>query len=203
MAATDPIITLAQFLKFEAPDGDVRLCDGGFVDYDGERYESWHEVFGSIVSLEELQASFGDSAQDGLIELAPNPDAAVSDWWREDLAGCRIRMWQGDVDADNVTVTNATQLDDLLIDTVERAQDASGDTLSMSLMGRAEKLFLTNEGNVLSRRFHQTMFPGEEGLANCTDVRGFVAWGVLGQGKSAGGGGIFPGIIGGGLGILL
>ena len=34
MSAADRVITLAAFLKLEAPSGDVNLCDGGFLYYD-------------------------------------------------------------------------------------------------------------------------------------------------------------------------
>ena len=32
MAATNPVVLLAALVKLEAPDGDVRLCDGGILD---------------------------------------------------------------------------------------------------------------------------------------------------------------------------
>lgn len=194
MAATDAVVTFAGFVKFYAPDGDVLLCEGGFLDFNSERYESWHEVFGTISGLGELEASFGDATQDGELVFAPNPDAATTDWWRFDLAGCRVRLWLGEVDADNVTVTTAEQVDDLLVDTIERVQDEGGDRLSLGMMGRAEKLFLINEGNVCSSRFHQTVFAGEEGFDNCTDVRGYVAWGTATPPRSAGGGSIGSGL---------
>ena len=46
MAATDRIITLAAFLKWEAPGGDVLLCDGGLLTYDSEVYSSQDSVAG-------------------------------------------------------------------------------------------------------------------------------------------------------------
>lgn len=177
MGATDRTITLAGFLKFEAPGGDVRLCDGGFLDYDSERYEALHPVFGSVRALDEFSAAFGDSAEDGGISFVPAPDATVSDWWRTDLGDSRIRFWQGEVSGK--TVSSATLLADLLVDTPERTQSEGGDdVLALSLIGRAEKLFLTNEGNVCSERFHKSVWSGEDGFNNCTDDPVPVAWGV-------------------------
>ena len=194
MAATNPVVLLAALVKLEAPDGDVRLCDGGILDYASERYESWHAVFGSIHQTDELEAAFGDAAEYGQLVLAPNPEADGADWWRVDLEGCRLRGWIGELDADEVTVSSATQVHDLFVDAGERIQGEGGeDLLVLELVGRGDKLFLANEGNVCSDTFHQTVFSGETGFANCTDVRGFVAWGAESPARSAGGQTSIPG----------
>lgn len=187
MSGTDPVITIAGIIKFEAPDGDVLLCDGGFLDFASERYESSHVVFGTLREVAEIDAGFGDAAEDGTLALVPNPEATLTDWWRSDLFDCRIRTWMGDVDADGVTVSSATQLSDLLVDTAERVQGEGGeDLLILELVGRGDKLFLTNEGNVCSDTYHQTVFTGETGFVNCTDLRGFLAWGAAAPPRSGG-----------------
>src|SRR5690606_25362476 len=117
MSATDAFVTETFFLKLEAPDGDVRLCDGGFVDYDGERYDAWDAVFGCVHQADPLRSAFGDIAEQNTLVLAPNPDATLADWWRADLADCRVRIWQGSGAADHVTVSSAKQLADRLVDT--------------------------------------------------------------------------------------
>lgn len=179
MSATDIAVTLACFLKWEAPDGDVRLCDGGFLDFASERYDAEDAVFGAMFETETLESSFGDAANDGQVVLAPNPAADVADWWRDDLFDTRLRIWMGAVEADGVTVSSAKLLADMLVDTVERRQGPDGeDLLAVSLIARHEKLFLVNEGNVCSERFHQSVWSGENGFNNCTDVTGFVAWGT-------------------------
>lgn len=188
MGATDAVITFAGFMKIDFPGGAVRLCDGGILDYASERYEAQHAVFGTIAEADEIEASFGDSAEDGTLTLAPNPDAALADWWRADLADCRVRVWTGEVDADGVTVSSATQAADLLVDTVERVQqERGGELLRFELIGRGDKLFLKNEGNVVSDTYHQYVWPGELGCANCTDLVGYRAWGAATPARSAGG----------------
>lgn len=190
MGATDPVIRLASIVKFEAPDGDVRLCDGGLLDFASERYESLDEVFGALREVSGPEAGSGDQAEDGTLVLVPNPEADLGDWWRTDLFDCRIRTWLGEVDADGVTVSSATQEADLLVDTAERVQGEAGeDLLVLELVGRGDKLFLTNEGNVCSDTFHQTVYAGELGFENCTDLRGFIAWGAASPPRSAGGAG--------------
>lgn len=179
MTATDRNITLSAFLKWNAPDGDVRICDGGFIDYASERYEARHAVFGSVVEWPTISAAMGDMAEQATLKLAPVPGADLADWWRTDLLGTRLRLWLGEVDTDLVTVSSAELLGDFLVDNVAREQGQDGsDLLLLDLTGRTERLFLTDEGNVCSDRFHQSVWSGETGFKNCTDVPARFAWGT-------------------------
>lgn len=192
MSATDRTITLASFLKWETPASNVLLCDGGTLIYDSETYSAKDSVFGSIASFDAIEAGFGDVAESGSLTLAPSPDAALADWWRDDLYDTRIRLWMGEVEADGFTVSSATLLADWLVDTVERTQSMGGqDLLTLELMSRSEKLFLKREGNVCSERFHTSVWARELGFRNCTDLVGYIAWGTANppRGSTGGGGG--------------
>lgn len=208
MSATDRTVTLVWLMKFEAPGGDVNLCDGGFVYFDAgggsEKYEDRHATFGTLVVGDEAEAAFGDMAESGTLRFAPAPGAALTDWLTNDLRESRVRFWLGVLDADGKTVTDAKQAHDLLVDTVAREIGADGSTrLVLSLVGRAEKLFLVNEGNVCSERFHKSVWSGEDGFNNCTDTPQPVAWGIAappsGVTGGAGGGAGTGGAGGGGL----
>lgn len=176
---TEPVVTLAAFLKIDLPSRSVRLCDGGQLTYQFEKYEAFDSVYGSVISLDAIESGFGDVAEGAQIVLAPNPEATVTDWWNMGLFDRRVRMWLGEVDADGFTVSSATLVADLLVDTYERRQGLGGEEqLVIDLMSRAEKLFLRNEGNVCAERFHQLVWPGENGFDNCTDLVGYLAWGA-------------------------
>lgn len=190
MAVTDDAITLVAFLKMEAPAGDVRLCDGGFIDFASERYESEHSVYGSLIGLNEFESGFGDLAEGGNLAFQPNPDAALSDWYRSDMEDARVRIWLGELDSDGVTVSSAELLADLLVDTVGIELLGGAQVLQLELISRSEKLFLINEGNVCSTRHHTQQFTGERGFDNCTGIPGYLAWGVAApQATTAGSGG--------------
>lgn len=181
MGALDRSITLVTLLKWEAPGGTVRLCDGGFVDFNGERYEAAHAVWGRVAQWPSLDASMDELAEAASVTLLPDAGATLSAWWRADVLDTRMRVWLGELQADGLTVNaaTATQLADLLVDNAARAQGPDGsDALELDLTGRAERLFVIDEGNVCSDRFHQTVWPGELGFANCTDVQGQFAWGT-------------------------
>lgn len=192
MAVSDLAITLCEVLKLEVPGGDVRLSDGGFVDFGGERYNSEHPVFGTRVSTGDFQSGFGDLAEGGTLILAPNPDAALATWYRSDLEDARVRIWLGEVTGK--TLNDAEQIGDLLVDTVSLELAAGVQLLKLGLIARSDKLFLRNEGNVCSTRHHQRQYPGERGFDNCTGTPGYLAWGVQApQPRSSGGGGGFNG----------
>lgn len=188
MSTLDPVVTLVGLIKFEPPSGAVRLCDGGFCDFASERYENAHPIFGTLAEPDEFVAAFGDMAESATLALIPAPGA--TGWFNPNLRNSRVRFWLGELDTDGKTVTSAELLADMLVDTIDRVIGADGSvTLELGLIGRAEKLFLINEGNVCSERFHKSVWAGEDGFNNCTDVVQPVAWGVASAPSGTGGGG--------------
>lgn len=200
MAATDRTVTLAAILEWEAPDGDVRLADGGVVKFDsGAGVVSFigkDPVFGTIAGFDIFESGVGDQVEGGEISFAPASDATVSDWWRSDLENTRARIWLTEVGSDGVSAESATLLADWLVDTASRDQgDGGRDVLSVEFMTRLQKLFEIRQGNVCSDRFHQSIWSGERGFENCHDGPQYFAWGTEaprgsgGSGGSGGGGG--------------
>lgn len=194
MAVSDTAITLVRLVKMEAPNGDVLLSDGGFCDFDGERYESEHNIYGTLTNISALESGFGDQSESNNLVFAPNSDVNQFQWYRDDLEDSRVRVWMGELNEATNEVQDARQLGDYLVDTVGLELSRGATALQLSLIARSEKLFLINEGNVCSTRFHQKQYPGELGFDNCTGVPGYLAWGVAApqQGSSSGGGGSSP-----------
>jgi hypothetical protein len=199
MSALDPVVTLIGLIKFEPPSGAVRLCDGGFAYFASEKYESVHPIFGTLAEPDEFVAAFGDMAEAGTLALIPAPGA--TGWFNPNLRNSRVRFWLGELDSDGKTVISAELMADMLVDTIDRLIGADGSvTLELGLIGRAEKLFLINEGNVCSERFHKTVWAGENGFNNCTDVQQPIAWGVASAPSGTSGFGSGGGARGGGSG---
>lgn len=207
-------ITLVWLVKLEAPAGDVNLTAGGVVRFDAgageEAYSASHPVFGTLAEPDEVTAAFGDLAESAVLRLIPNPEAALTDWYSQSLRDCRVRIWQAELGSDQLTATDAEQTGDFIVDTVSRVIGADGSvTLELGLIGRAEKLFLVNEGNVCSERFHKSVWPGEDGFNNAVDTPVPVAWGIAAppqgsasfgngggaRGGGAGGGGLFEQVV--------
>jgi len=203
MSATDRTVTLICLLKLEAPGGNVNLCDGGFcyftADSTSERYDSEDAIFGALTDAGTFEAGFGDMAESSTIAFVPHTDAALADWYNEDLRDCRLRFWLGKLDADGKTITSAEIMADMLGDTIARTIGADGSqVLELGLIARHEKLFLINEANVASETFHKSVWSGEDGFNNCTDIAVPVAWGVPAPPQGTSGGSTFGSSGGGG-----
>jgi hypothetical protein len=183
MAALDPAVWLATLLQIELPGENVNLCDGGFVDFDTgsgvERFNSVHPVFGTIAEIDSITTSVAAQAEGSSFALIPNPEAALTDWFNDDLRDCRVRFWFGELESDLKTMSEGELLGDYFVDTFTRVISADGrQTLEISLIARDQRLFFINEGNVCSERWHKSNYPGEDGFNNCTDTPVPVAWGV-------------------------
>lgn len=200
MSVTDTAITLAAILEWEAPGGTVRLCDGGVVKYDTGAgivtFESEHPVWGTVIDFGAFEGGIGDMVEGGEIVFAPNPAATLSDWWRDDLENTRLRVWQGEIASDGVTLENEELLADWLVDTATRTRGQDGEELmQVECMTRLHKLFQIRDGNTCSDRFHRSIWTGERGFENCHDGPQYFAWGTEGpsgagsSGGAQGGGG--------------
>ncbi|HMO74580.1 MAG TPA: hypothetical protein PKD99_02240 [Sphingopyxis sp.] len=191
MAFATGIWTRAVFAKLELPGGDVRLCDGGILKYAGEVYAERHPVWGAIAELPEVESGIDDLVPGGAIMLAPNPATPLSVLLADAVSGSRIRGWQGEVDPATGIVASARLLADLIVDAPRRVIARGRRLIALETMSRAERLFLANRGNVCSPRFHKSIWPGERGFDNCSDVEVAVAWGTENapKGTGAGGGG--------------
>lgn len=201
MALSDRTLTMSAFMKLELPGGDVRLCDGGVIKFGGEEYSKRHPVWGTVAEVPPAEASLGDFAPGGAIVLAPNPETPLSVLLADAVRGCRVRAWWGEVNSGTNSVVSATRLGDWLIDFPRLRKRKGVRTIALEMITRAERLFLMNRGNVCSPRFHKSVWPGERGFDNCTDVPVQVAWGTQGGPTGSIGAGTYTGG-GGGEGII-
>jgi hypothetical protein len=180
MVLTARRLTMVAMMKIEFPTRTVRLCDGGFIDFDSgsgaERYLSRDAVFGTVADMEAIEDEMGDIAPGTSFALFPSPTADLADIFYPAMQGSRVRRWWGEVDSDMKTVSTAELLADELINVPTWNPDAW--RLDFQMMGRGHRLFLRNEGNVCSSSSHQRFWPGERGFDNCTDTPGQVAWGT-------------------------
>lgn len=184
------VVTLSAMMQVDFPAATVRLCDGGFVDYAGNRFFAKHAVFGTVAAVEVIEESIDDLAPGGSFTLAPSPDAALSAVFSPNNQNARVQMWLGEVGSDLLTVTTAEKLFDGFIDYQRR--DVVTGLIENVFVSTAERLFLRNEGNDLSPAFHKSIWPGETGNDFATDTPAVVAWGIentTGGSTISGGGG--------------
>lgn len=192
-------VSLVGFVKIELPEGDVLLCDAGFVDYAGDTYLAKHPTFGMVGAVRSLNEGAGDEVP--ALEMTLFPIGAdPADLSKPGHQRSRVRFWIGEYDADAGTLDGTP---DLLFDgqidqtTLTVGKDVR--ELAISVVSTAERLFEINLGNSLNDTFHQSVWPGELGHKNATGLSIPVAWGVESPPRSwsGGGGGTFGGYGGG------
>lgn len=188
---------LAGFIKWETGSGDVRLCDGGTLAFDSETYTSRHSVFGAISGFDPIGEGVGDEAPAGTLTFSPAPDAEPATINSPLLQGTRIRMWISEVDRDTGEIVGTPDLQlDNIVDVIRLRIGKNVYEVAVDIVSRTERLFLLNEGNVLSGERHRQIYPSELGMNNTIGVPQVVAWGVVGAPRgtaSYSGGGSFGG----------
>jgi hypothetical protein len=198
-------VRLIAILKVELPGRSILLCDGGFVDHDGERYLSSDVDFGTVAGFEALEEGAGDSLPAGTITFYPPSIAAAATLSQPGYQGSRITMSIIEQDPATGAVIDVDRMADWQSDrTILRRKKGMPRALEMLCVTRSQRLLARNEGNVLSSAFHQRQYPGERGFDNAHGMPTQVAWGVASppRGVSFGGGGGFGGGPGGGGGML-
>lgn len=180
------------------PARTIRLSDGGFLKLQGQTYRAEDPDFGAIVEVQEFAEQAGDEAPGGVLTFQPRSGAAAATLSQPGYQMSPIRFWLVRVDpqtglADEVS---AELLGDMLLDSTRLRFGRGTRLLDMEMIAAAERLMNVNEGNVLSSRFHKSVWPGELGLDNAVDVGVTVAWRVASPPRGSVRGG--PSVPGGG-----
>ena len=171
-------VALIGLMKMELPTRTVRLCDGGFIVFDGEAYRSADDVFGTIASLEGLGEGVGDEVPALEVTFYPHGDAAPGDLSQPGFQTSRVRFWIAEYDVGAGTITGTP---DLVFDgQLDRTALTVGQTreVACSVVSLAERLFELNIGNSLNPNWHKSVWPGELGHDNATGLSIPVAWGT-------------------------
>lgn len=180
-------ILLTGLMKIELRDTrEILLCDGGFVDFAGDRYRSSDDTFGIIGAVESYSEGVGEEAPAFRMTLLPPSTSAAADLSAPGMQGSRARFWIAEIDPDAGTVigTPDLQFDGMIDQTILRVGLRKLE-LDMTFVPLAERLFSRNEGNSLNPSFHKRVNPGELGEDNATGLGIGVAWGVEAQQSAA------------------
>jgi hypothetical protein len=197
VALTDPVITLAGLCQIDLPSHTIRLCDGAFVDWGGNRFDSQDATFGTIESVDQVSEAVSDEAPSGKLTMLPPSAASAADLFQPNAQGSPMSFWLAEVNpATGLVVGTPELLFSGFLDNLRLIVGKSRRAVEIEFMSAAERLFWTKEGNVLSSRFHNEVWPGETGLDQATGVQIAVAWGTsspsrgtISVGSSGSGGG--------------
>lgn len=172
-------VALTGLVKIELPDGDVLLCDGGFITWAGDTYRSKHPVFGAIRTVQSLGEGVGDEIPALEMVLMPAAAAEPGDLSQPGFQQARARFWIAEYDiATNTVIGTPDLIFDGQIDQTTLVVGRSKRDLAMSIVSLLERLFEGNIGNSLNPSFHKTIWPGETGHDQATGLVRDIAWGV-------------------------
>lgn len=189
-------VSLVALLEIEHPVATVRLCDGGFIAWPARgTFASRDATYGTLGSVDPAGESIGDEAPGGRFSLLPPSPAAAVSLARADAQGSPVRMWIAEVSPDTGLLIGEPELLFVgMVDTVRVVLGRNTSEVVIEYVSEAEKLFMINEGTVLSQASHQQAWPGELGFSYATNTVLAVPWGVSGGARgstyySGGGGG--------------
>lgn len=201
MALADQVIWLAGLCEIVLPGRTVRLCDGAFVDWGGNRYESQDAEFGTIESIDAVAENVSDEAPAGKLTMLPPSTVAAAALFQPEAQGSTMRFWLAEIEqATGEVVGTPELLFSGFLNAIDLKVARERRAVEIEFMSEAERLFWTKEGNVLSPRFHKLAWPGELGFDHATGVPSLVPWGVPGPGRGTtgvGGIGGFGGLVSG------
>lgn len=172
------MVALVGLCKIELPSGNVLLCDGGFIEFDGDTYRSADALLGTIASIDGLGEGAGNEIPALELVLLPPEASEPGDLVQPGWQTSRCRLWIGEYDPQAGTLVGTP---DLMFDgQLDQAQLAVGASreLAVTVVSLAERLFERNTGNSLNASWHKSIWPGELGHDNATGLNVQVAWGA-------------------------
>jgi len=182
-----PKLMMAGLCEIILPTKTIRLCDGAFVTWNGNVFTSADDDFGSIESIGPAEEQIGDEAPAGSLTFLPENTASAAMLSQPSFQGSPMRFWLARVNETTGTLDGEPELVfDGELDTTTLRVGRGMRALDMEFVSVAERLFNINEGNVLSPRFHKSVWPGELGLDNAHGVGTAVAWGAEAPPRSGG-----------------
>lgn len=186
MAFDGSQILLIGLCEIALPSRTVRLCDGGFLNWPARGlFKSQDDVYGTIESVEAITDSVGDEAPSGRMTMLPPDLVLASELFQPEAQGSPMLFWHGELNSAGQLLSEPELIFSGMVDTITITVGRSGRKVDVEFMSSAEKLFMTKEGNVLSPRFHKTVWPGELGLDHATGVQKAVPWGITGAPRGA------------------
>lgn len=184
-------IAIMSLVRIALPGQTIRLCDGGFIHWNGETYQGLDPVFGVIGDVKGVTEGVGDEIPALEMTLLPPMSSAPGDLSRPGYQNSIVQMFVGEYDQDTGSfIGNPDMLFHGQIDQVTMTTGRDRRELSLTIVSTAERLFLRNEGNTLTPRWHKSVWPGERGHDNAVGLTIPVAWGV--ESRPAAGSGSAP-----------
>ena len=172
-------VMLLGLLEITFPSHTLRLCDGSAtVSWAGKVFTGRDAVFGTLGEVEEIAEEAGDTMPGLDIVLMPPDLSSAVQLCNPSMQGAPVRVWLAAVNPETGAIVPDPDLlfageVDLPILEVDRGVR----TVTMQIASVFERLMEPDEGMRLADAVHQSIWPGELGLANMTGTPIKKLWG--------------------------
>lgn len=162
----------------------VNLIDGAgavtfFVSGVSTTFAGEDSIFGTLASISAVSEAVATEAPRVTVTLLPPTAAAVGQLNQPLYQGAPIKIWFGLV---NEATGAVVGLPELLfsgrLDTAKTTAQANVRTVELDVSSVFERMFIAQEGDRLTDRWHQSIHPGEGGLRLNNDALQDPMWGA-------------------------
>lgn len=182
-ALAGDVIGLFVAKEVEHPLGTIRLLDGaGVLVFNGHTFVGHDDAYGSLGSIDISADGQGNEAPTAQFTINVADMTVGPAFSTPQAQGSPVSTYVGAFDPTTGLVLGTPDLRFYgEIDTIDWDRDASGNpSLQIEAVSGFERFFENDEGNRLNDTFHQSIWPGEKGLAYITMVLDQIPWGVAG-----------------------
>lgn len=172
-------IGLIGLMEIVLPTHTIRVCEGGFVRWGGNLFQSSDPVFGAIGAVGELSEGVGEEVPVFEVTFLPPGTTAPSQLSQPGFQSSVARFWIGEFDMEAGELVGTPDLQftgEVDQTTIEFGRETRA--VSMVIVSEAARLLERNIGNALTPSWHRSIWPGEGGHDQATGLGRQVAWGV-------------------------
>lgn len=172
--------TIFGAVEIVLPGKTIRLLDGaGAVSFGGSVFTGDDPIYGVLGAITDLTDGTGDEVPAISLTLLPPNDTAAATLAAATMQGAAVKLWLGVLDPATGLVVPDPYLAFLgEVDVPTIKSGSSGREVDYEIVSVMERLFEDDEGTRLADGFHQSIWPGETGLAAVTGIEQPVYWGV-------------------------
>lgn len=194
-ARKQPVSWVVQILEWATPDFTVRLSTGGFIPWGSKVFRARDPEFGVLGELPNFEDGIDSQNTRSTLTIIPPDQAGLAKVADRKYQRTPIRVWDCTIDGDTGLLIGEPDL--LFGGLVDFPRAVIGESWEVVLECGTEEGLLNepNEDRRLSNPFHQSVWPGELGLAYVTGLGRKIYWranapvGSSGGGYTSGGGG--------------
>lgn len=193
-ARKQPVSWIVQLLEWTTADFTIRLSTGGFIPWGERVFLARDLTYGALGELPTFEDGIDSQTTRASLTIIPPDQTALAAIADRKHKRSLIQVWDATLDGDTGFLIGEPDL--LFRGMIDFPRVVIGESWEVVLECATEEALLNepNEDRRLSNPFHQSVWPGETGLAYVTGLGRKVYWranapaGTGGGGYSSGGG---------------